>query len=111
MCIFCQIANKEIPTEMLYEDATIMAFRDIKPSAPLHVLVVPKKHIVSLAQIDSGDKELLANIFYRVKALAQELRIAESGYKTVINTGKDGGQIIEHLHVHLLGGGKIISQI
>ena len=103
-CIFCRIASHEIPSKMLYEDDDIMAFYDIKPSASIHVLVLPKKHLVSVAEASDADQMLLGKLILRAKLLAEKLGIGQKGYKIVINTGKDGGQVIPHLHLHLLGG-------
>lgn len=106
-CIFCRIGNHEVPTEFLYEDDQLMAFYDIKPSAPVHALIVPKRHIVSLANITTADQALLGVLIDRARQLAEQLNIAKSGYRVVINTGADGGQIVGHLHIHVLGGGKL----
>lgn len=101
-CIFCKIANGEIPTNMVYEDDRIAAFRDLEPQAPEHVLIVPKNHIQSLDQTEEEDAELLAHIMLKIKEIAAILKL-ENGYRVVINTGEDGGQTVPHLHVHLLG--------
>ena len=101
-CIFCKLANGEIPTNMVYEDDKIAAFRDLSPQAPEHVLIVPKKHIQSLDQTAPEDAELLAHIMLKIKEIAAMLEL-ENGYRVVINTGEDGGQTVPHLHVHLLG--------
>ena len=101
-CIFCKIANGGIPTNMVYEDDKIAAFRDLEPQAPEHVLIVPKKHIQSLDQTSEKDAELLAHIMLKIKEIAAILKL-ENGYRVVINTGADGGQTVPHLHVHLLG--------
>jgi threonylcarbamoyladenosine tRNA methylthiotransferase MtaB len=101
-CIFCKIANGGIPTNMVYEDDKIAAFRDLEPQAPEHVLIVPKKHIQSLDQTTEEDAELLAHIMLKIKEIAAILKL-ENGYRVVINTGSDGGQTVPHLHVHLLG--------
>ena len=101
-CIFCKLANGEIPTNMVYEDDKIAAFRDLEPQAPEHVLVVPKKHIQSRDQTAEEDAELLAHIMLKIKEIAKILEL-ENGYRVVINTGADGGQTVPHLHVHLLG--------
>ena len=107
MCIFCQIAQKEIPADILYEDDEIVAFKDIHPAAPVHLLIIPKKHLASLAAATAEDQALLGQLLVRAKVLAAEQGIAGSGYKVVINCGEDGGQIVGHLHVHLLGGGRV----
>ena len=104
MCIFCQIVSKEIPAVIIFEDEEIVAFKDIHPAAPVHLLIIPKKHLSSLAQSTVEDQELLGKLLGRVKILAEEQGIAQTGYKVVINTGKNGGQLVEHLHLHLLGG-------
>ena len=101
-CIFCKIINKEIPSDFVFEDDEMVVFRDIKPKAKYHFLVVPKKHFTSLNKID--DSNLLGKLVYKAKDLAKEFNFAESGYNVVVNTGEDGGQIVKHLHVHVLGG-------
>ena len=107
-CIFCKIAAGEIPSQLVYEDQSVVAFKDLAPKAPVHVLIVPKKHIKSIAQFQDEDKELAAHIFVDVvPKLAAQLSIAENGFRVVINTGDDGGQTVHHLHVHLLGGRKM----
>lgn len=104
-CIFCKIANHDIPSTVVYEDDEVIAFRDLNPQAPTHVLIIPKKHIDSVNAFDVSDKDVVAHIFVDVAPkLAKQLGIDESGFRLVINTGKEGGQTVEHLHVHLLGG-------
>ena len=107
-CVFCGIASGKIPSQKVFEDADVVAFKDLSPQAPVHVLIVPKKHIQSVAQFQAEDKELAAHIFVDVvPKLANELGIAEGGFRVVMNTGDDGGQTVPHLHVHLLGGRKM----
>lgn len=101
-CIFCRIARGEIPAQMLVNNKDIVAFRDVNPQAPVHILIVPKKHIASLD--DVTDSDLLGRMMSLAAALARQEKIARSGYRTVVNTGKDGGQTVDHLHIHLLGG-------
>jgi threonylcarbamoyladenosine tRNA methylthiotransferase MtaB len=101
-CIFCKIAKGDIPSNKAYEDDKILAFHDLDPQAPVHVLVIPKKHIGSLSEAEEGDAELLAHIMLKVKDIAAQLGL-ENGYRVVINTGEDGGQTVHHLHVHILG--------
>ncbi len=101
-CIFCQIARGEIAAKTVVNNKEIIAFRDISPQAPTHILIVPKKHIASLD--DVSDADLLGRMMGLAAALARQEGIAKSGYRTVINTGSDGGQSVDHLHVHLLGG-------
>ena len=104
-CIFCKIGAKEIPSTMVYEDEQVAAFKDLEPQAPVHVLVIPKRHVESLAALTEEDKELAAHILVDViPRLARELGLAEKGFRVVANTGKEGGQTVQHLHFHLLGG-------
>ena len=104
-CIFCKIARKEIPAEIVYEDEEVMAFKDINPVAPVHVLVIPKKHISSLNDADPiEDEHLLGHLLLVAKRVADLLGISESGYRIVINTGPDAGQAVHHIHVHVIGG-------
>jgi histidine triad (HIT) family protein len=104
-CIFCKIASKEIPSTVVYEDEQVVAFKDLEPQAPVHVLVIPKKHVESVAALKEEDKELAAHILVDViPQLAQELGVAEKGFRVVANTGDEGGQTVKHLHFHLLGG-------
>ncbi|MDP9202115.1 MAG: histidine triad nucleotide-binding protein [Gemmatimonadota bacterium] len=101
-CIFCRIAHGEIPAQMVADNKEIVAFRDLNPQAPVHILIVPKKHIGSLD--DANDAGLLGQMMSLAAAIAKQEGIAKSGYRTVINTGKNGGQSVDHLHIHLLGG-------
>lgn len=103
-CIFCKIARGEIGTSKVYEDDKVIVFNDISPEAPVHVLVIPKEHIQSVNMITEENSKIVAHIFTVVNKLVKELNIAESGYRLVTNCGKDGGQTVEHLHFHLLGG-------
>ena len=104
-CIFCKIASKEIPSTLIYEDDTVAAFHDLDPKAPVHVLVIPKKHVESLLALEEEDKALVSHILVDViPELAQKLGIAENGIRVVANTGEEGGQTVKHLHFHLLGG-------
>lgn len=103
-CIFCQILAKEIPAQIIYEDQECIAFRDIHPQAPVHILVVPKRHIASLNQVTDHDAETLGHLIVCANELAQRENVAISGYRLVINCNQHGGQTVFHLHVHLLGG-------
>ena len=104
-CIFCKIARKEIPSSLVYEDETVVAFKDLEPQAPVHGLVIPKKHIESLLALTDEDKALVGHIHADVvPQLARELGVAEKGFRVVANTGEEGGQSVKHLHFHLLGG-------
>ena len=104
-CIFCRIAAKEIPAAAVYEDDAVIAFKDLEPQAPVHVLIIPKKHIGSLLGLTEEDNALIAHILVDVvPRLAKELGLAENGFRVVVNTGAEGGQTVGHLHFHLLGG-------
>lgn len=101
-CIFCSIIKKETPSEILYEDHDLIVFKDVKPSAPIHYLVVPKEHIQSIDHLHGNHKEIISKIIFTAKKLAEETKLR--GYKLVFNVGREGGQLIDHLHLHLLGG-------
>ena len=101
-CIFCRIARGEIPAQMVASNKEIAAFRDLNPQAPVHILIIPKQHIRSLD--DATDSDLLGRMLALAAAIARQEKIAKTGYRTVINTGADGGQSVDHLHLHLLGG-------
>ena len=102
-CIFCKIAINKIPSETVYyEDDAVKAFRDIRPKAPVHVLVIPKEHIQSIAHLEENHNDIMAKLIYTAKHVAEKMGL--KGYKLLFNVGKDGGQVIDHLHLHLLGG-------
>jgi histidine triad (HIT) family protein len=103
-CIFCKIVKKELPTEIVYQDEAIIAFKDRHPRAPIHQLIVPKKHIPTLNDLKEEDTALAGNMLQVARHLAKKANIAESGYRTVFNCNKNGGQEVFHLHLHLLGG-------
>lgn len=103
-CIFCKIIKKEIPADTIYENKDFIVFKDIKPKAPTHVLLVPKKHIVSVNEIKPEDKEMVGELFLTAQKIAEDIGIKKSGYKLVFNVGRGGGQLIDHLHLHLIGG-------
>lgn len=102
-CIFCKIANGEIPSNKLYEDEKVIAFYDLAPQAPIHFLVIPKAHIKSADELNETNAEVVAHIFTVISKLAKELNL-EKGYRIVNNCGEDGGQTVGHLHFHVLGG-------
>ncbi|WP_457755237.1 histidine triad nucleotide-binding protein [Thermovibrio ammonificans] len=104
MCVFCKIVKGELPAKVVYEDDRVMAFHDINPQAPVHVLVIPKEHIPTVNDLKEEHAELIGHIFLVIKKIAKELGIAESGYRILVNCNSDGGQEIYHLHFHLLGG-------
>lgn len=103
-CVFCSIIDGKIPSQKVYEDDKILCFKDINPEAPIHLIIIPKKHIESINDLENKDAELIGHIFLKVKQIAKELKIDESGYRIVNNCGKDGGQTVPHIHFHLLGG-------
>jgi histidine triad (HIT) family protein len=105
-CLFCRIIKKEINAKIIYEDEQVLAFEDINPQAPVHFLVVPKKHIASVNEIQSADAELTGRMFIAAKNIASEKGVAGSGYRAVFNTGSDAGQAVAHLHLHITGGRK-----
>lgn len=105
MTIFKKIIDREIPADIVYEDDICLAFKDINAQAPVHVLVIPKKEIRSLADISpTEDKEILGHLLVKTSEIAQKLGLSESGYRTIINTNDDGGQTVYHIHIHILGG-------
>lgn len=103
-CIFCKIATKEIPVQTVYEDEMIIAFPDINPVAPVHVLVIPKKHIEHLLATGSGDQAVCGHIMASLPKIAEALGVSEEGFRVVFNTKSNGGQTVMHLHAHILGG-------
>ena len=105
-CFFCKIAKKEIATDLIYENKNIVAFRDINPQAPVHILLIPKLHFSTLNDLMSNDKYLVGNLIYSAAKLAKRQGIAEQGYRTVFNCNEWGGQTVYHIHLHLLGGRK-----
>ncbi len=110
-CVFCQIATGKIPGEFLYQDEEVIAFPDINPAAPIHLLIIPKKHIPSLAYISEAEIPLVGKMIKIANQLARERGLAEKGYRLVINCGKQGGQVVPHLHLHLLGGRNLASKM
>jgi histidine triad (HIT) family protein len=103
-CLFCKIINKEIPSEVVYEDDDLLAFNDIDPKAPTHVLIIPKKHITTMNDLTEKDNALIGQMFQAAKHIAKEKGLAEDGYRVVMNCNKKGGQAVYHIHLHLLGG-------
>ncbi len=103
-CIFCRIAKKEIPAQVVYEDERVLAFYDINPQAPYHILVIPKKHISTLLELQEEDKVLIGHLFLVMKKLAEELGLSERGYRVVVNCGEEAGQTVFHVHYHFLSG-------
>lgn len=107
-CVFCKIANKELPAEIVFEDEGFFAFNDIHPKAPFHVLIIPRKHITSVDHLEVQDKELIGEMILVAQKIARQQQL--SGYKLQINVGREGGQLVDHLHLHLLSG-KIVAEV
>ena len=103
-CLFCKIAAGELDTELVYEDEEVVAFNDLNPQAPIHVLVIPRKHIATLNDLESADAGLVGRLYLAAKTLARKKGVDDSGYRTLMNCNADGGQTVFHLHLHLLGG-------
>ena len=110
-CIFCKIVAGEIPSDIIYQDDEFIAFRDIEPQAPVHILIVPKEHIASVNELTEEHTSLTGRLTLLARQLAVKENIAESGYRLVINCGSEGGQIVPHLHLHLIGGVKLNDRI
>tara|TARA_B110000014_G_C19871843_1_gene451347 strand:- start:120 stop:461 length:342 start_codon:yes stop_codon:yes gene_type:complete len=105
--LFTKIINREIPADIVYEDNEIIAFNDICPQAPVHILIVPKKEIKTLNDLNSDDQKIIGKLFLTVKKLAKKHKIDQTGYRTIFNCNEDGGQTVFHIHLHLLGGRKL----
>lgn len=103
-CIFCKIASKEIPTQVIYEDEHLIAFPDINPAAPVHVLVITKKHIDNLLEASKDDAALLGHVMLTIPKIVKQLGLADDGFRIVVNTKDNGGQTVHHIHWHVLGG-------
>ncbi len=110
-CVFCKIAQKEIPADIVYEDETVMAFRDRHPIAPVHVLVIPKKHIGNITEIGDEEELLMGKLITTAKKIADDLRISKKGYKLLFRVGEHGGQEVGHVHLHLIGGAMLKEDI
>jgi histidine triad (HIT) family protein len=103
-CIFCKIAAGEIPSNLVYQDEHVVAFPDISPAAPVHILVIPRKHVDSIGHLEDADLELAGRLMLAARTVAQQAGVAESGYRVVANIGAHGGQTVPHLHLHVMGG-------
>ena len=110
-CIFCKIIKGEIPSSKVYEDEEILAFNDINPAAPIHILVIPKKHITSLAEMEEGEEKVVSKIYKVINLIAEKQGFKKQGYRVIVNCGKDGGQEVGHLHFHLLAGKQLGEKI
>ncbi len=105
-CIFCKIINRRMPAEMVHEDEVCVVFKDIRPAAPVHLLLVPRKHIRSVNDLQNEDRDIMAHLLVTARDMAREYGVDQSGYKLLFNVEKGGGQVIFHLHLHLIGGWK-----
>ena len=103
-CVFCKIIKKEIPADIFYEDQNLIVFKDIEPKAPIHYLIVSKQHIESINHLKEENKDLMGEMFLTAKTIADKLGLKDRGYKLTFNVGRGGGQVIDHLHLHILGG-------
>lgn len=110
-CIFCKIIAGQIPGSFVYQDDTVVAFKDINPVAPVHILIVPREHIVSLADITEGKAGLVGHMAVVAYQIARQLGIADKGYRVTVNNGPEGGQAVPHLHMHLLGGRQLSGRL
>ncbi|TSC92640.1 MAG: Hit-like protein involved in cell-cycle regulation [Candidatus Berkelbacteria bacterium Licking1014_7] len=106
-CLFCQISQKQIPSKVQFESGEIFAFDDANPKAPVHILIIPKRHIENVATANSQDKKLLGEMILTAQKLAQDKKIDQTGYRLVFNTRRHAGQIVDHIHLHLIGGKKL----
>ncbi len=106
-CIFCKIINKEVPSTIVYEDEDVIAFKDIHPVTPVHILVIPKKHISSLVDLKEEDEAVIGKIYTVINKIAKQEGILDKGFRVIVNCGEDGGQVVKHIHFHLLGGKKL----
>ncbi len=110
-CLFCRIVAGEIPGDIVYQDKEFLAFRDINPQAPKHVIIIPKTHIASLIELTEQQQGLIGRLIILARNLAEKEGIAESGYRLAVNCGPEGGQVVPHLHFHLIGGRKLSNQL
>lgn len=106
-CLFCKIIAGEIPSKKVYEDDDVYAFHDVNPNAPVHVLVIPKRHISSVAEVDDTNIETVSRVMLAIPKVARQIGLSENGYRVITNCGEDAGQTVKHLHFHILGGKKL----
>lgn len=107
-CLFCKIIKKEVPAAVIFEDNDFLAFNDINPIAPVHLLIIPKKHIASVDYLQENDKELVGSLILLAKRIAKDKGLDKTGYRLTFNAGPNAGQTVEHLHLHLIGGKKLL---
>jgi len=105
-CVFCKIANGDIPSSIVYEDVDMLVFKDLHPKAPIHLLAIPRKHIKNLFELEPEDSQQLADMLKKIPALADQLNFS-NGFRLIQNNGEGGGQIVDHIHFHILGGGQL----
>jgi len=110
-CLFCKIVRGEIKADIVYQDKEVVAFKDIHPIAPVHILIIPTKHIGSIVQIQNEDKELMGKLIVTAKKIADDLNISKDGYKLLFRVGRYGGQEVGHIHLHLIGGAEMVEDI
>ncbi len=110
-CVFCKIIDGKIPSEKVYEDENVLAFKDINPVAPIHILVIPKKHIEKIIDVKEENSYLIAEIFKAINKIVKELNIEEDGFRVIANCGRDGGQEVMHIHFHIIAGRKLGTKI
>jgi histidine triad (HIT) family protein len=103
-CLFCSIADKSIPSDIVYEDEQVIAFRDVSPQAPTHILVIPKQHIATINDMDISQGHLIGHMIYTAKSIAKQEELSDDGFRLVMNCNESGGQTVFHIHLHLLGG-------
>lgn len=103
-CIFCKIANREIKSEIISENEQLVAFKDINPKAPIHILIIPKNHIGPVSTLSEDNNKLISNLILKAKEIAKQIGISENGYRLIFNVGRDAGMEVDHLHLHLLAG-------
>jgi len=103
-CLFCKIANEKTDTKLVYKDTSVVAFADINPKAPVHILIIPKTHIETIEHLKKTDKDIISSLILTAQTLAREFKIDKTGYRLVFNVRDHGGQVIKHIHLHLLGG-------
>ena len=110
-CIFCQIVAGKVPADIVYQDEDVIAFRDINPEAPVHVLIIPKKHIPSLAHLSEAESSLVGHMVTTAAQIAKREGVSERGYRLAVSCGEEGGQVVPHLHMHLLGGRRLSDSL
>ena len=110
-CLFCKIVNGEIPSQIVYEDDKILAFKDIQPAAPVHILVIPKKHIAGADAIEADDAELIGYLWTKIRKIAEDAGVCQDGFRVINNCGENGGQTVRHLLFHILGGLKLDEKL